>query len=80
VSYVGSIPWLAVVGIAASVISVYYYLNILRPSIMLVDSRSEVSGRSLEGKGDPDLWASYIAAILTILLGIFIYLFSQFIY
>ncbi|MEM1610012.1 MAG: proton-conducting transporter membrane subunit [Sulfolobales archaeon] len=78
--YIGSIPWLAVVGIAASVISVYYYLNILRPSIMLLDSGSEVSGGGLEGKGDPDLWASYVAAILTIILGIFIYIFSQFIY
>jgi NADH-quinone oxidoreductase subunit N len=78
--YVGSLPWLAIVGIAASVISVYYYLNILRSSMMLTGDETRPGYSSVGERRDPDLWASYVAAILTIILGIFIYIFSQYIY
>lgn len=74
--YIGSIPWLALTGIIASVISVYYYLNILRPTIMI--ARETQAPSRLEE--DPDLWASYIAAVATIVMGIFIYIFSYYIY
>lgn len=79
--YIGSVPWLAVVGIAASVISVYYYLNILRPSIMLGEAGTGYNAVARGGRGgDPDLWASYVAGIITLILGIFLYIFSQYIY
>jgi len=79
--YIGPVPWLVVVGIAASVISVYYYLNILRPSIMLGEGGVSTGSRAVSSKaGEPDLWASYVAGIVTVILGILLYTISQFIY
>ena len=72
--YVGQVPWLVILGIAASVISVYYYLNILRSSITV---RGE-SSRNINEK-EPDLWASYVSAIISILLGVFMYILSYYV-
>ncbi len=72
--YVGQIPWLVILGIAASVISAYYYLNMLRASIAI----EGIERRDGEDKREPDLWASYISAIVTIVLGIFIYMLSYY--
>ncbi|PWV37770.1 MAG: hypothetical protein DJ555_00725 [Desulfurococcaceae archaeon] len=69
--YIGQIPWLVILGIAASVISVYYYLNILRASV--------AGGSSAGGNRDPDLWASYTSATISILLGVFMYILSYYI-
>ncbi|MEM2203322.1 MAG: proton-conducting transporter membrane subunit [Sulfolobales archaeon] len=68
--YIGQIPWLVILGIAASVISVYYYLNILRAS---------VAGSSVGGNRDPDLWASYASATISIILGVFMYILSYYV-
>ena len=69
--YIGQVPWLVILGIAASVISVYYYLNILRVSV--------ASGGSVSKNRDPDLWASYTSAAISIVLGVFMYILSYYV-
>lgn len=73
--YIGQIPWLVVLGIAASVISAYYYLNILRSSMVIEGGSQLASGNNRE----PDLWASYVSAVVSILLGVFMYILSYYI-
>ncbi|MGC9148747.1 MAG: NADH-quinone oxidoreductase subunit N [Sulfolobales archaeon] len=65
--YIGPIPWLALLGVLASVFSVFYYLNIMRAISIEV--------RGLGGSSDtrsqrPDLLNPYMASFLVIILGL----------
>lgn len=70
--YAGQVPWLALAGIIASVISVYYYLNILRPVIM-AQPQGPGDSKPPVPRDSPDLWASYASAVATVALGLVIY-------
>ncbi|MGC9009006.1 MAG: NADH-quinone oxidoreductase subunit N [Sulfolobales archaeon] len=65
--YIGSVPWLALLGVLASVFSVFYYLNIMRAvSIEIREIKSSSSNMSQR----PDLFYPYIASFLVIVLGL----------
>ena len=76
--YIGSVPWLALLGVIASVISVFYYLNIIRAVSLETSPLSK--DRS---SGSPrDLVYPYISSILVIVIGLIaplIYVYARFI-
>jgi len=71
--YLGGIPWLAILGVLASVVSVFYYLNIMRASYFessksSLEKKLERSGGSLSS----DIYYPYIASILIMIIGLLI--------
>lgn len=63
--YVGGLPWLTVVGVVMSVVSVFYYLNILRAFYLeKTSSLQETTERPR------DLYYPYIASVLLVLIGL----------
>ncbi len=65
--YIGSVPWLALLGVLASIFSVFYYLNIMRA--VSIETR-EIRGSSSNVFQRPDLFYPYIASFLVIILGL----------
>jgi NADH:ubiquinone oxidoreductase subunit 2 (subunit N) len=75
--YVAGLPWLTIVGIVASIISIYYYLNIVRPLLTFqqtygdIMDNADVDNTSYEG-----WWERYsllISGILVIAVGLIVY-------
>lgn len=60
--YIGGVPWLALLGVVASVISVFYYLNIIRALYL-------EKGSSNSTTVSQDVFYPYIASIILIVLG-----------
>ncbi|MEM0282894.1 MAG: proton-conducting transporter membrane subunit [Sulfolobales archaeon] len=62
--YIAGVPWLVVMGVIASVFSVFYYLNIIRA--LYLERSSESNGG---GSLSRDVFYPYIASILLIIIG-----------
>ncbi len=70
--YISGVPWLTLIGIIASVISIYYYINIARPiltSPLKLQSRDTYSGKYVAW----DLYSLFISSIVAVLSSLLLY-------
>ncbi len=66
--YLGFIPWLSLLGIVASIFSVFYYLNIIRA--VSIEGGGSGGSREIRFIDRHDLFYPYIASLIVIALGI----------